>query len=155
MAFRPLRLIVLLFWAFWLTVVTASNVTNGLRVAGALPTSFAFASANFELVEATTAIYHAPRGVVWVLFLGVIAWEAVAAGLFWRAALAAWRERSVAPGATATAPLLPAFATALGLFAAFMLADELLIAYALQATHMRAFIALGVSWLVVRPPAAV
>jgi hypothetical protein len=38
----------------------------------------------------------------------------------------------------------------MGLFAAFMLADELCIAYPLQATHMRVFIAQGVSWLVVR-----
>jgi hypothetical protein len=151
---RSLRLTVLLFWALWLTVVTASNVTNALRVAGALPTSFAFASANFELIEASTAVYHAPRGVVWVLLLGVIAWEALAAGLFWRAALTAWRQRPGAADSNAWTPLAPAFATALGLFAAFMLADELLIAYPLQATHMRVFIALGVSWLVVRPPGA-
>jgi hypothetical protein len=154
MATPSLRLVVLLFWALWLTIVTASNVTNALRVAGALPTSFAFASANFELIEASTAIYQATRGVVWALFLGVIAWEAAAAGLFWRATIAVWRQRTGAGVATAAAPLAPAFAAALGLFAAFMLADELLIAYPLQATHMRVFIALGVSWLVVRPSAA-
>jgi hypothetical protein len=143
---RAPRLVVLFFWSFWLSVVTASNVTNALRAAHLLPTSFAFASSNFELIEAATAIYHTPRAVVWILFLGVIAWEAAAAGLFWRAL-----ARARAGGDDARAPAL-AFAAALGLFGAFMVADELLINYAIQATHMRAFVALGVSWLVTRAP---
>ena len=147
-----LRTVVLLFWASWLSVVTASNLTNALRVAHVLPPGFAFASSNFELVETTTAVYHVPRALVWVLFAGVIAWEALAAGLFWRALLAARRVRRAADAASAEVALAPAFvaafAVAMGLFAAFMLADELLIAYPLQATHMRAFVALGVSWLV-------
>ena len=152
MADRLLRPVLLLFWALWLTVVTASNATNALRVARVLPQGFAFASSNFELVETTTAIYHAPRAVVWLLFGGVIGWEAIAAALFWRALFAAWRQ-STREGATLEAPLAVAIAAAMGLFAAFMLADELLIAYPLQATHMRAFAALGVSWLVTRPRA--
>jgi hypothetical protein len=150
-----LRTLVLLFWALWLSIVTASNLTNALRVAGVLPASFAFASSNFELVQTSTAIYHAPRALVWMLFAGVIAWEGLAAALFFRALLLVRRsarggggdEASVEPG------LVAAFATAMALFAAFMLADELLIAYPLQATHMRTFIALGVSWLVARAAA--
>ena len=141
---RAPRLVVLLFWSLWLSVVTASNVTNALRAAHVLPTGFAFASSTCELIEASTAIYHAPRAIVWLLFLGVIAWEAAAAGLFWRALL-----RARAGGDDEKAVAL-AFAAALGLFAAFMVADELLISYAIQATHMRAFVALGVSWLVTR-----
>jgi hypothetical protein len=39
-----LRSLVLLFWALWLSVVTASNVTNARRVARVLPQGFAFAS---------------------------------------------------------------------------------------------------------------
>ena len=38
----------------------------------------------------------------------------------------------------------------MGLFAAFMLADEICIAYSLQGGHMRALAAQGVSFLVVR-----
>ena len=48
-----LRLLVLFFWALWLSVVTTTNVTNALRVARALPQTFSFASSNFELVETT------------------------------------------------------------------------------------------------------
>jgi hypothetical protein len=147
---RAPRLVVLLFWSLWLTVVTASNVTNALRVAQVLPTRFAFASSNFQLIEAATAVYGAPRAVVWLLFAGVIAWEATAAALFWRALLRARAGDDQAAGERAAAAAL---ATALGLFAAFMVADELLINYAIQATHMRIFIGLAVSWLVMRSPA--
>jgi hypothetical protein len=132
------------FWGAWLAVVAASNVTNGLRVAGISP-EIAFASSNFELIETTTAIYALPRAGVWVLFAGVIAWEAAAAVLYLRAAVALFRRR-----ARATLLLDAATAAGMGLFAAFMLADELCIAYPLQATHMRAFVAQGVSWLMVR-----
>lgn len=147
-----LRSLVLLFWALWLSVVTASNVTNALRVARVLPQGFAFASSNFELVETTTAIYHTPRPVVWLLFAGVVCWEAAAAALFWRAFAAVRRQPAPEPGALSGA-LASAFAAGIGLFAAFMVADELLIAYPLQGGHMRAFAALCVSFLVVRPAA--
>ena len=136
-----LRAGILGFWALWLTIVTASNITNGLRVAEVLPSNFPFASANFQLIEGATAIYGTPASVVWVLFVGVILWEGLAAGLFFRAARSFWAsgEFDVAP-----------FVAAMGLFACFMLADELLIAYPMQATHMRIFIALGVSLLILR-----
>jgi hypothetical protein len=150
MGFR-LRLLVLAFWATWLSVVTATNVTDALRVARLLPQSFAFASSNFELVETTTAIYHAPRGLVWLLFAGVVAWETAAAALFWRA-LAAARRVGAGDAAPLEGSMTLAFVAAMGLFAAFMVADEALIAYPLQGGHMRAFTALGVSWLVARPP---
>ncbi len=143
-----LRVLVLGFWACWLTVVAASNATNALRAAHLLGTGFPFASSNFELVATTTAIYHTPRAAVWLLFLGVVAWEALAAAFFWQALLGSRWRRAGALAAEGAAPVAP-FATAMALFAAFMLADELLIAYPLEATHMRVFIALGVSWLVV------
>jgi hypothetical protein len=133
-----------LFWGSWLAVVTASNVTNALSAAG-LVRRPPFASSNFELIEATTALYHPPRALLWVLFLGVITWEAMAALLYLRAA------RAVSRGAVdAARAMTTATAAGMGLFAAFMLADELCIAYALQGGHMRAFAAQGVSFLVVR-----
>jgi hypothetical protein len=134
----------LAFWGCWLLVVTASNVSNALAASGAVGRP-AFASSNFELVESTTALYHPPRAVVWLLFLGVIAWEAAAAVLYLRAAAVVGRPGPAPPEAIAAA-----VAAGMGVFAAFMLADELCIAYALQATHMRALAAQGISFLVVR-----
>ena len=137
-----LRAALTLFWALWLSVVTLTNVTNGLRTAGVLPTTFAFASDNLQLIETTTSVYEVPRAATWLLFAAVIVWEATAAALLYRAA--ARLRRGDGAGVEA------AYAAALGLFAAFMLADELLLAYPLQGGHARFFIALGVSLLLVR-----
>jgi hypothetical protein len=70
--------------------------------------------------------------------LRVICWEALAAGLFWLA----WR--------TYHGPLLyPAFAAGLSLWAAFLLADEAFVAYAVAAAHWRLFTAQLVTLLAV------
>ena len=134
---RPFRLGLTLFWALWLTIVTATNVANALRTAGVLPSTFAFASDNLQLIETTTSIYGVPTTVVWLLFAGVIAWEATAAILLWRAAARLGRGDAAA--------LDLAYGAAMGVFAAFMVADELLLAYQMQGGHTRLFVALGVS----------
>jgi hypothetical protein len=80
------------------------------------------------------------------LFAGVILWEAVAAGLFWRAGWS-FRGRSSARQA-----VYMAFTTSLLLWGAFLVADEVFIAYPLESTHLRLFVAhlvtlLAVEWL--------
>lgn len=82
----------------------------------------------------TNSIYHTPEWINAFLFLGVIAWEGLAALLFWRAA---WRYRG---HQSMTGPVLTAFAVGLGLWAAFMLADEVLHSYGTEAVHLRLFI---------------
>jgi len=151
---RRLAVALLAAWGCWLAVVTCSNATNALAASGAIARP-AFASSNYELIESTTATYHPSHAAVWALFLAVIAWEACAAVLYLRAAL--WARRSAVPTddeLAARARAVDAAALAalfgMGLFAAFMLADEICIAYSLQAGHMRALAAQGVSWLVVR-----
>ena len=146
MGSRRIRLAFTVFWALWLSVVTLTNVTNALRTAGVLPTTFAFASDNLQLIETTTSIYGVPRAATRLLFAGVIVWEAAAALLLYRAA--ARLRRGDGGG------LEVAFAAAMGVFAAFMIVDELLLAYQLQGGHARLFVALGVTYLLVREPAA-
>jgi hypothetical protein len=121
----PHRLVVVLvgFWAVWFTVVTASNIADALKGAGMLPEGWRFASGNLEQVAAVTSIYGVPRWAVEVLFVGVIVVELVAAALFWRSLFMRDAElrqmqldRAIAVGAA--------------LFAGFLLADEVFIAYA-------------------------
>jgi hypothetical protein len=149
----------LLFWAAWLSVVTATNVCDALKELGLLGASWQFVSGNFRFLTETTARYHLPPWLNAGLFLGVTAWEGAAAGLFW---LAWWetchvgasvRDSHSRLGATPPrdvtgqraandAPhLYPAFLAGLMLWAAFLLADELLIAYAVEAIHLRLFVA--------------
>ena len=120
----------LLFWGVWLGVVFATNVCDGLKALGLLPEGWAFASGNYRLVEQTTARYGTPGWLNALLFVGVIGWEGAAAFLFCLAGLLGRRG-----------PRLAAFATGLGLWAAFLLADEVLVAYALEGTHLRLFTA--------------
>ena len=70
-----------------------------------------------------------------LLFAGVILWEGVAALLFW---WAVWTFRGKKSGHKI---LYVAFTTSLLLWGAFSIADEVLIAYSLESTHLRLFIA--------------
>lgn len=124
----------LFFWAAYFTIVLASNVTDGLRAMAVLPETFRFVSGNYALVDRVTRIYSVPAAGVALLYVGVLVWEAAAASLFWRA-FAAWRGGAAPDSRIANA----AFAAGLGLWAAFILVDELFIAYeiaGLEATHV-------------------
>jgi hypothetical protein len=125
----------LAFWAVWLTVVFATNVLDGARALGWLEPSWAFASGNYRFLVETTARYGPPAWLNGLLFGGVIVWEGLATLLFW---LACWRYRS---GASSRRLLYAAFTVGLLLWAAFLVADELCIAYAVEGTHWRLFTA--------------
>ncbi len=124
----------LLFWGSYFTIVLASNVTDGLKAMAVVPETVRFVSGNYALVERVTSIYAVPAAAVALLYIGVLLWQAAVAGLFWRA-FAAWRGGGVPDVNLANA----AFAGGLGLWAAFILVDELFIAYeiaGLEATHV-------------------
>ena len=138
----------LLFWAAWFSVVTATNVCDALQELGLLGPGWRFASGNFAFLAETTARYHVAPWLNATLFLGVITWEATAAALFWLT----WRQTRHVPRKCAAkdAPYLyPAFLAGLMLWAAFLLADELLIAYAVEAAHLRLFTAQLASMLAI------
>jgi hypothetical protein len=122
-----LKRILLLSWAVWLTVVLATNVLDAGKALGLLGEGWVFASGNYRFLAETTARYGTPGWLNGLLFAGVISWEGVAAALFWRA----WWAF---PGRSA---LYAAFTMSLGLWAAFLVADEVFIAYAVEATHLR------------------
>lgn len=69
-------------------------------------------------------------------YLAVILWQGIAAWHFWQA---------LGQGEMTGR----AFAVAIGLWATFLLADELLLTYALEAVHLRLFIAQLLSLLVI------
>lgn len=125
----------LLFWAAWLTLVFLTNVLDAAKALGVLDAAWAFASGNYAFVTQTTARYGTPAWLSAVLFAGVVCWEGLAAALFW---VAGGSFRGKAAGGTAR---YAAFAAGLSLWAAFILADEVFIAYAVEGTHWRLFTA--------------
>lgn len=127
---------ILLFWAIWFGVVTSTNVCDALVAMGLLPPDWPYASGNFGLIAQVTSRYSPPSFLLGALFAGVIAWEGLACGLFLRA-WSAWRV--AADRGRAAARL--AYALAIALWAAFLIVDELFIAYDVSGTHLNLFIA--------------
>ncbi len=138
-----LKRLLLLFWAAWLTVVFLSNLADAGKGLGLLGETWAFASGNWKLLQETTARYGAPAAVNAALFAGVILWEGAAAVLFWRAG------RSFRGRSSALRAVYVAFTASLLLWGAFLLADEVLVAYPLEGTHLRLFVAHLVTLLAV------
>jgi hypothetical protein len=130
-----LKRCLLLFWAVWLTVVFTTNVLDGCKALGWLGQSWAFASGNYRFLEETTARYGTPAWLNGLLFVGVIGWDGDAALLFWLAGLR-FRGNEDRPWL-----LYTAFTVSLALWSAFLIADELFIAYAVAGTHWRLFTA--------------
>jgi hypothetical protein len=122
-------------WALWWTVVLATNLTDAGKALGWLHDSWVFASGNYAFIVKTTALYGPPSWVNGLLFAGVIAWQGITAILFWVTCLTFRGKSTVGPW------LYPAFTAGLTLWLAFAVADEVCIAYALEATHLRLLIA--------------
>jgi hypothetical protein len=120
------------FWALYFGIVALSNLADLLRSVHLLPADWRWVSGNLAFMASSTAKFGVPAWVNPVLLAGVIAWQGLAASLFWRAA----RE----PGGTW---LGPAFVVSASLWAAFILLDEILLIFetGAEATHLRLLIA--------------
>jgi hypothetical protein len=133
----------LLFWAFWLSITWLTNACDGLKALRLLGAGWWVASGNYARMVETTQKYALPRWLTALLFLGVVLWQGLAAGLFW-GAIGAFQGMH-GPGLER---LHTAFGVSLALWAALMLADELLLVYEVEAPHMRIFMAQLISLLV-------
>jgi hypothetical protein len=118
-----------------LTLVFATNVLDAAKALGLLDQSWAFASGNYAFLCQTTSRYGTPAWVNAVLFAGVLCWEGLVAALSWRAW---WAFRGHGTGRAA---VYTAAGAGLSLWGAFILADEVFLAYAVAATHWVLFIA--------------
>ncbi len=132
---------VLFFWALWLAIVFLANLCDLLKQRGVLGQGWKFASGNYEQMRRTTERYHLPDAAVTLLFVGVLLWEALAALLMAGALL------SFVGGVNDT--VYAAFGVSLALWAAFMIADELCMAYETQTTHVAIFVAQMVTLLAI------
>ncbi len=128
----------LLFWAGWFTLVLATNVCDGLKALGVLPVGWVFASGNFAFIGSVTAKFAVPAAVNSLFFLLVVLWQAAAAGLLWIAF-----ARAISDERPDWAPATTAFAVSLALWAAFIMADELFVAFetGVEGVHLRLFTA--------------
>jgi hypothetical protein len=121
----------LLFWGAYLSLVVLTNLMDVAKALSLLAPSWEFASGNYAFLLKITARYNTPTWLNATLFAGVVCWEALAAALFLVAGLR-YPQRGL---------LYPAFTVTTLLWGAFVLAEEVFIAYAVEATHWRLFIA--------------
>lgn len=137
---------ILLFWAVWFTLVFFANVLDGLKALGLLENRWKLASGNWVAIKETTAIYKTPAWLAPILFTGVVVWEGLSTVLMWRALLA-FAGLGDQLGLSA---VYAAFGVGLALFAAFLIADEIFVGYAMGAKHMLVFLTLIVSLLAIQ-----
>lgn len=126
----------LTLWTGWFTIVVCTNVCDALKALGVLPQHWSFASENFARVREAISVYSLPHAVAAFLYAGVIAWQLVVSVLFWRALIG---SGSVSQVWLAAADL--AFTAALGLWAAFLLAEEVFKQYETEGKHVALFMA--------------
>jgi hypothetical protein len=130
------------FWALYFAIVALSNLADLLRSLDVLPAGWSWVSGNLAFVGASTGKFGVPAWLNPTLLAGVVAWQLLAAVLLWRAA----REPD-------GRWLGPAFVMSIGLWAVFILLDEVLLIFetGAEATHLRLLIAQLLTLVLLRP----
>ncbi len=129
-----IKRLLLFFWAAWLSVVVTTNLLEALQALGALPDTFKFVSGNWRWINQVMDPVGVPRSLQAVMFAGAVAWETLAAALFWRA-LATYRGRPLEHERATVS----ACGINLALWAAFQVLDEVVLAYGPEAVHRMIF----------------
>lgn len=142
---------IILFWAVWLSLVLLLNCLDVLKNVGVLPDTWKFNSGNFPFMQAVVKVYSTPNPITWVMYISAIIWEVVAIYLLW-AALGASFSSGFDPSTLRLVNL--AFAVNLALWAAFVVMDELFLAFLIPGhnimeTHRSLFTANLVSFMAI------
>jgi len=138
---RRLGIGLLGFWALYFGVVALSNLTDLLRSLHLLTTDWRWISGNLAFMASATGKFGVPAWVNPVLLASVIAWQGLAAVLFWQAARTGVK-----------AELGPPFAVGISLWGVFIILDEVLLIFetGAEATHLRLLIAQLLSLVLLR-----
>jgi hypothetical protein len=130
------------FWALWFGITFVTNLCSALKARRMLSQRWKFASENYRAVADAASVYDSTGRLAFFLFIVVLVWQFAAAILFAGAAALWWTSINMDRSAANAA-----FALGLGLWAAFMLADEIFLQYERESPHATIFIAQVVSWM--------
>jgi hypothetical protein len=136
-----LKIGLVVFWALWLSVVFITNLFDGLKGLRVLPQDWKLASGKYDAIRRATEYFSPPAWVNRLLFLGVLVWQGLIVLLFWTAAFTPVDNGALDRAGSA------AFTLSLGLWAVFLLADEVLKYYRGERDHMLIFLTQLVSLL--------
>lgn len=112
---------IILFWAVWLSLVVLLNLLDVAKNLSLLPQTWKFNSGNFPFMQAVVKVYGTPNPLTWVMYISAIIWEIVAIFLLWSAL------GSFDPQHLRLVNL--AFLVNLALWAAFVVMDEIFLAF--------------------------
>jgi hypothetical protein len=130
------KLGLLLFWGLWYAIAFFTNLCESFHALRAFPSTWPFASGNLRDVTQATKTYSGVRWLPRVLFFGVLGVQLLIVCLFGWAFIS-----SVSAGSLRSDPVNAAFSASLGLWAAFMLADEIFKQYDTEHVHVLFLIA--------------
>lgn len=119
---RTASTLLLSAWALFITIVTASNVTELLHTLGIW--SPLFRSGNLSFIATATSIYGFSTMMNQALLAGAVVWEGAAAVLLWRAVRASHAGSADAQSSARAGLMVLAL-----LWAAFAIMVEIFIAY--------------------------
>ena len=130
------KLGLLVFWGLWYSIAFSTNLCECLERLRVLPKAWPFASGNLRDVTQAVKTYSASGWLPWLMFCGVLCSQLLVAFLFGWAIISSGSAGSLNWGA-----INAAFISGLGLWAAFMLADEVFKQYDAEHSHVLFFIA--------------
>jgi hypothetical protein len=123
------------FWGVWYLIAFCTNLCECFEHLHVLPKAWPFASGNFRAVTQAVKTYSAPWWLPWLLFTGILCFQLLVVFLF------GWAIISSAGGTLNAVAINAAFSSGVALWAAFMLADEILKQYDAEHSHVLFFIA--------------
>ncbi|MDF2629895.1 MAG: hypothetical protein K0R39_3726 [Symbiobacteriaceae bacterium] len=131
--------IILGFWALWIGIIATTNLFSLLKALRLVGRDFRLASHNFDLVRGYLATYPSLAGLATIAFAGVVVWQFRTAYLFFRAQACIGDRKATNA----------AIGAGMALFAAFLVAGEFFLRFDFEAIHIRIFMAMMISWLVI------
>ena len=138
------KLALVAFWGLWYLIAFSTNLCEGLRALRILPQTWPFASGNLGGITQAMKTYSASLSLSVLLFCGVLCWQLLCVILFGWAIVSSLSAESLNLRAVNVA-----FLGGLGLWAAFMIADEILKQYEVEHSHVLFFIAQLVTFIAI------
>ncbi len=134
MDINTLKFGLIAFWGLWFLLVILTNIFESLKALRVLPENWQFNSTNYSLITKATAKYSFPAWLNGALFAGAILWQIVILALYWLAF-----QSSLAASKLNLKQVDMAFIVSIGLWAAFILTDEVFRTYQGERAHRTLF----------------
>lgn len=121
--------LLIIFWGVWWLSALWTDVVGGLAYLGVLQAEWAPAK-NYPFLVESLKMYPLYSWIPTVLFMGIIVWMSLIVGYFLVTILAIATKKPFWRLANQS------FAISMGLWLAFLLADQMIMNYQLEANHM-------------------